>query len=398
MTIRTHTDEKRAQELKLVVLGHGVKKLTKDGTVQANPSEVIVGDARDKLKQMTTESVDCVITSPPYFRLRNYQHDAQIGLEAHVDSWVEELRGLMAELKRVLKPTGSLWLNLGDSFSRSIETGASPKSLLLAPERLALAMQRDGWILRNKVIWAKSNPMPTSVRDRLSCTWEVIYFFTRCEHYYFDLDAIRIPHLGMAKSPSAARAVRESSSTPMGRVPGKAWSVPKQWRGPLTGSNDGLDQLKASGLPGHPLGKNPGDLWTIPTAGYRGAHHAVYPERLIELPLLATCPERVCAECGEPWIRQPHRTVNHQAVLGEIRKVCACPSTETKPGIVLDPFLGSGTTAVVAERLNRDWLGIELNPEFAQLAKQRIDTARSQERIAQSSAASDASDDLSDAA
>jgi DNA methylase len=147
MTIRTHTENKLGQELNLMTPGHETRKLTKDGEAQAIPGEVIIGDARDKLKQMTTESVDCVITSPPYFRLRNYQHDAQIGLEAHVDSWVEELRVLLAEVKRVLKPTGSLWLNLGDSYSRGRGYGAPTKSLLLAPERLALALVADGWIL-----------------------------------------------------------------------------------------------------------------------------------------------------------------------------------------------------------------------------------------------------------
>jgi site-specific DNA-methyltransferase (adenine-specific) len=293
-------------------------------------NQIVIGDVRHCLQTIPPSSIDTVITSPPYFRLRNYQHGDQIGLEGHVDGWVDELLLVARGLKRVLKPTGSLWLNLGDTFSRSLNEGASSKSLLLAPERLALAMTRDGWILRNKIIWAKPNPMPTSVKDRLSCTWEVIYFFTRSARYFFDLDAIRVPHQG------ATRTTQMS-----GRARGKAWSVPDQWRGPLAGSNSGLDRLKGSGLPGHPLGKNPGDVWSIPTAGYRGAHHAVYPERLVERPLLATCPEKVCAACSEPWIRAPHRSMGNLALAGEVRKVCACPTDDTRPGIVLDPFIGS---------------------------------------------------------
>ena len=329
------------------------------GEVERN--RILVGDVRQMLATIPDGSVDTVITSPPYFRLRNYQTDDQIGLEDHVDGWVDELLLVARGLQRVLKPTGSLWLNLGDTFSRSANQGATPKSLLLAPERLALRMVADGWSLRNKVVWAKPNPMPTSVKDRLSCTWEVLYFFTKSDRYFFDLDAVRVPHRGERTKQ---------------RSPRVEWSVPLDWRGPSAGSNSGLDRLKASGLPGHPLGKNPGDVWTIPTAGYKGAHHAVYPERLVEQPLLASCPERVCADCATPWHRAPHQSRDHLALLGQLRQVCACPGARTKPGIVLDPFIGSGSTAVVAERLGRDWLGIELNPEFAALAVERISERR----------------------
>lgn len=337
---------------------------THRNNLSQNPprNQILIGDVRHKLDTIPDASIDTVITSPPYFRLRNYQQTDQIGLEDHVDGWVDELLLVARGLQRVLKPTGSLWLNLGDTFSRRPVEGATPKSLLLAPERLALRMVQDGWILRNKVIWAKPNPMPTSVRDRLSCTWEVIYFFTTSETYFFDLDAIRIPHLGTPRS-----------APHRGRKRGKAWTVPEEWRGPSTGNNSGLDRLKATGLPGHPLGKNPGDVWTIPTAGYRGAHHAVYPERLVERPLLASCPEKACARCGVPWTRTPHRSHKRLAMVGALIQRCACPpDTGSIPGVVLDPFIGSGTTAVVAERLGRDWLGVELNPEFAALAVQRI--------------------------
>jgi len=319
-------------------------------------NQILIGDARKVLGELPANSVDCIITSPPYFRLRNYQDDLQIGLEARVDDYVHELLLAARKLARVLKPGGAFWLNLGDTFSRAPAQGAPEKSLLLAPERLALALTADGWILRSKVVWAKTNPMPTSVRDRLSCTHEVVYFFVRERRYFFDLDAVRVPHLSKLAHPAAGRV---------------SWSVPEEWRGPSTGSNTGLDRLKSEGLVGHPLGKNPGDVWQLATAGYRGAHHAVFPEKLIERPLLATCPEKVCGRCGKPWMRGRVRTLGHLAVAGEFAPTCDCRAA-ARPGLVLDPFFGSGTVAAAARRLGREWLGIELNPDFAKLANERL--------------------------
>jgi DNA modification methylase len=342
-------------------------------------NQILVGDAATRLRQLPDASMDCVITSPPYFRLRNYQHPGQIGLEEHVGGWVESLRSVMREVARVLVPTGSLWLNLGDTYARSESDGALGKSLVLAPERVARMLLQEGWIVRNKVIWAKPNPMPTSVRDRLSCTYEVLYFAVRQRQYFFDLDAIRLPH--------------RSGGKPQRRKPGgkPAWSVPKQWRAPLTGSNGGLDKLKASGLPGHPLGKNPGDVWPIPTAGFRGAHFATFPEALVRRPLLAGCPQAVCNGCSLPWRRSSTRQLEHLAVLNEFMPTCRCGG-DFRSGRVLDPFIGSGTVAVVAEQLGLDWLGIDLNPEFVALAGERVERARRQrgqtdEEAAESTAA-----------
>ena len=326
-------------------------------------NELLVGDARELLPTFAESSVDCVITSPPYFRLRNYDQPNQIGLEPNVDGWVDELRGVLKQVSRVLKPTGSMWLNLGDTYSHNERDGARPKSLLLGPERLALAMTEDGWVIRSKIIWAKTNPMPTSVRDRLSCTYEVLYLAVRSQHYYFDLDAIRAPHRSRLQGPSAASARRAAEA----RRP--------QWSGPLAGSNGGLDALKARGLVGHPLGKNPGDVWTLPTSNDRGSHHAMFPLDLIRRPLLASCPEQVCATCGIPWERARARMVGQIAVRGEVQARCSCGAA-TRPGLVLDPFMGAGTVAIAAEDNNRDWLGIELSPEFARLAQQRIERAR----------------------
>jgi DNA modification methylase len=327
------------------------------------PKQVLVGDARELLPTLPGASVDCVITSPPYFRLRNYGERNQIGLEPNVDGWVNELRDVLRELARVLKPTGSLWLNLGDTYSHHDRDGAEPKSLLLGPERLALAMTEEGWVVRNKVIWVKTNPMPTSVRDRLSCTYEVIYFAVRSRHYYFDLDAIRVPHRSHLKRGSPAAARRAATA----RRP--------QWSGPLAGSNAGLDRMKARGLVGHPLGKNPGDVWTLPTSNQRGVHHAMFPLDLIRRPLLASCPEKVCAACGTPCERTRTRALGHLAAGGELQARCDC-AAPTRPGVVIDPFMGAGTVAIAAEVHGRDWLGIELSPEFARMAEQRIAQAR----------------------
>lgn len=319
---------------------------------------VLVGDARERLAELPEASVDCVITSPPYYQLRNYGVAGQLGLEATVSGWVEAMRAVVAELARVLKPAGSLWLNLADSYSRHPRYGAPPKAMLLAPERLLLSLAGDGWRVRNKVIWAKTNPMPHSVADRLSTTYEVVYFLVRSPRYYFDLDAIRRPHCS-----TAARSGRPA----IGRRP--------HWAGPLAGSQDGLRRARAAGQPGHVLGKNPGDVWHLATAGYRGAHFATFPPALVERPLLAGCPERTCAACGQAW-RRP-RLWQDGRTAAELQPVCNCRAG-WRPGLVLDPFFGSGTVAAVARAHRRDWLGIELNPAYAALAEQRLGIAAGQ--------------------
>jgi hypothetical protein len=329
-------------------------------------NRVIVGDVRRVLPRLPTASIDCVITSPPYWNLRDYQAQEQIGLETSVTGWVGELRAVLHEVARVLTPTGGLWINLADSYSRDYRHGAAPKSLVLAPERLALALLDDGWTIRNKVVWAKTNPMPTSVRDRLSCTWEVMYFAVRSRRYYFDLDAIRVPHRSTRSRASAAAARRAANS----RKPA--------WSGPLAGSNSGLDRLKARGVVGHPLGKNPGDVWQLATSRGPGKHHATFLPDFARRPLLASCPERVCVQCTTAWRRQPvQRRLGHLTVVGNLVPDCTC-AAPWRPGRVLDPFIGSGTTGLVAEAHGRDWLGIELNSKFVAMAEARIAAARGQ--------------------
>ncbi len=288
-------------------------------------------------------------------------------LEPTVDDWVGELRLVMRGVARVLRPTGSLWLNLGDSYSRHYRFGAPPKSLLLGPERLSLALIEDGWTLRNKIIWNKSNTMPNPVRDRLICRWEVVYLLTRQRNYFFDLDAIREPHRSAPTQNHPVAPIRDSPHPVTGRPP--------KWAGPLAGNNAGLARLKARGLVGHPLGKNPGDVWSLSASNFRGPHFATFPVRLIERPLLAGCPERICVRCGAPWRHQPFSSTATTATVCPIAPSCRC-RRGWRPGMVLDPFFGAGTVGVVAEQHHREWLGIEINPAFAHLATERIAEAR----------------------
>jgi site-specific DNA-methyltransferase (adenine-specific) len=315
-------------------------------------NQILTGDASARLAELPDSSVDCVVTSPPYYQLRDYGHPGQLGAEPAVTGWVEGLRTVGVQVARVLKPTGAFWLNLGDAFSRHHRFGVPPKSLLAAPERLMLALLADGWLLRNKVIWSKTNPLPSSVRDRLTLTWEVVYLLVRSPSYYFDLDAIREPHTSTVKP-----------------QPGLHPSpTPEFGAGALAASRTGLARAKAQGRPGHPLGRNPGDVWRTATHGFRGAHFATFPPALIRRPILATCPPLVCSDCGLPWGSAAGRPAT---AAGPHCGLAVAP----RPGVVLDPFFGAGTTGLVAQELGRDWLGIELNPAYSRLASHRLGLA-----------------------
>jgi site-specific DNA-methyltransferase (adenine-specific) len=315
---------------------------------------VLIGDALERLHELPAGSIDCVITSPPYFGLRDYGVPGQLGQEPDVEEWAANLRAVCRELHRVLAPYGSLWLNLGDAYSRAVGYGAPPKSLLLGPERVVRSLVDDGWLLRNKVVWAKANPLPSPAKDRLTNAHEFVYFLVKQASYYFDLDAIREP-LTSRRKPS------RGSRTPQAAL------------GVLAGGRDGLVAMQRKGLSGHPLGKNPGDVWRIGSSSYRGAHFATFPPELVRRPLLATCPPLVCTKCGLPW-RRSTRPVHFIDAQPQTRPFvpCGCQAT-TRPGLVLDPFFGTGTVAVVAQQHGRGWLGIELNPEYLPLASDRLD-------------------------
>jgi site-specific DNA-methyltransferase (adenine-specific) len=326
-------------------------------------NQVLVGDVREKLKLLPSGSIDCVITSPPYFGLRDYGVAGQLGLEPNIEAWVNELRLVCRDLSRVLKPAGSVWLNVGDGYSAHPREGAPVKSLLLGPERLAVALAQDDWIVRNQVIWHKPNAMPHSVRDRLSNSHETIFLLTRNRRYFFDLDAIRVP--GQR---------RDSRSLSRRRYP-PAHVMPANR--PVNG-NGGLARR-----PMHPLGKNPGDVWPVATAGFRGAHFATFPVELVRRPLLATCPPKVCTGCGQPWRRAVEAIGGRRLATGPLEPACDCQQP-ARPGVVLDPFMGSGTVALAAEQHGRDWVGIELNPEYATLSQRRLMSRRAADATAPS--------------
>lgn len=325
-------------------------------------NQVILGDALEQLRRLPDQSVDMVLTSPPYFRLRDYAVAGQLGTEHHVDDWVHGLLPITRELRRILLPSGTFWFNLGDTYSTHSRQGAARKSLLLGPERLTVAMAADGWVLRNKIVWAKTNTRPTSVKDRLSASWEPLYLFARSSRpgqtTFFDLDAVRVPH----------------KTRPPVTPPRNASSGMELWRGPNADNAGGLAAMRQAGRVGHILGKNPGDVWSLASSSFRGGHHATFPINLAARAIAAGCPEARCTTCRNPY-RRIVQAVGSTATRSALTPSCQCESS-SEPGIVLDPFMGAGSTAVAAEQLHRDWLGVELNPAFAAMADQRIRSAR----------------------
>ena len=270
------------------------------------------GNATDILQKFPSESIHSIITSPPYYSQRDYSTSTQIGNEKSPAEYIENLQAVFSECKRVLKDNGTLWLNMGDKYYDG--------QLLGLPWRTALALKDDGWILRSDIIWHKPNAMPSSVKNRPTIDHEYIFLFTKNLNYYYDVDSIREPHVTFT-SESRMKGGRNH----FGKVSGT----------PEVGKNGGDSNLHDGRWDQafHPKGRNRRTVWSIPLSKYRGAHFAVFPEKLVELCLLAGCPEN---------------------------------------GIILDPFIGSGTTAVVAQRHGRQYLGIDNSPEFCEIARNRL--------------------------
>ena len=361
-------------------------------TTTLKRNTIICGDALTIMKTLPAQSIDMVFFSPPYFRLRNYgigSRKGELGQESTINQWVDNLFAICQQAKRLLTPTGGLWLNLGDTYSNHIQRGAQRKSLLLGPERLALQLITDGWLLRNNIIWAKTSHLPCSAHDRLTNAWEHLYFLTPSPDHFFDLDAIRQPHTSPARPPHRPRWDKPNLRRPAGRHDQTRPNDPRA----SSHHTHGLANLKATGLPGHPLGKNPGDVWTIPVSNQGTYHTATMPLELAKRAIAAGCPEQRCTHCHAPYVRDPEQTRRRAQRLGytaigtlpprpdiPLTPTCTCrannpnsnTSTDTEPGLVLDPFMGSGTTAIAARQLSRDWLGIELNPEYARYATTRL--------------------------
>jgi len=325
---------------------------------------ILLGDCRERLRALPDGVAQTCVTSPPYFGLRDYGVDGQIGLEATPDEFVAAMVEVFREVRRVLREDGTLWLNLGDSYATDSKWGGSTggkaaaglhggggggrnktrvglpdKNLIGIPWRVAFALQADGWYLRQDIIWAKPNPMPESVRDRCTKAHEYVFLLSKGPRYYFDADAIaeglqtdpreryeqraRVTGRG-AQGASAARGGDRDKS---GGFPPRKRGVPPRHDGLESSDQSGLDQVERGGR------RNKRSVWTVATQPFKEAHFATYPPELIEPCILAGAP------------------------LG---------------GLVLDPFGGAGTTGLVADRLGRDALLIELNPEYAEIARKRL--------------------------
>lgn len=306
--------------------------------------QIIVGDCRTVLASMEAESVDCCVTSPPYWGLRDYGIKEQIGLEASVDLWVEELATVFDGVARVLSPRGTLWLNLGDAYTSGnrdsygsfspdskqatnadikrtprarTPNGMKPKDLIGQPWSVAFALRARGWYLRSEIIWHKPNPMPEPVTDRpTKCHEQVFLFSKREKNYFYDADAIAEQSVDPAAS--AKRYESAFGGEKSRAIVGEA----------------GLDtRTRPVGMREFDGTRNSRSVWTIPTQGYSGAHFATFPRELAARCIKAGCP------------------------MG---------------GLVLDPFAGTGTTVAEAVMLGRRGIGIELNPAYAALAETRI--------------------------
>ena len=278
---------------------------------------ILGGDARSILTTFPANSIDCIVTSPPYWQQRDYGVSGQLGHEAMFTDYVDNLCGVFDEIKRVLKPTGTAWVNLGDTYTtKQRRNGMPTKCLLQLPSRFALEMTARGWTLRNEIIWHKPNCMPESAKDRFTTDFEKLYFFTKSPRYYFrqQLEAFR------SKDGLKRRLPRSS-----GKKKQRYGETRSSVISPKAAATSHRRILK--------LGRNKRCVWMIPTRPFAGNHFATFPPALIETPIKAGCP---------------------------------------KGGIVLDPFMGSGTTALVAWSLGRHFIGIDLNPAYVQMASERL--------------------------
>ena len=285
--------------------------------IDAIKDTVLMGDSWQVVKFLPSESVNCIITSPPYFGHREYSDVEEtalleFGREEDAAQYVQKLVALFSELHRILNLRGTLWLNLGDTYRG--------EQLLGIPWRVALELQNIGWLLRSEIIWHKPNAMPSSVKNRPTMAHEHIFLFTKNNDYFYNADAIREPHI---------------TFTDKSKMKGGRNHFGKRNSTPENGKNAGNPNLHNGRWDQafHPLGRNKRTIWEIPLGKFRGAHFAVFPEELVKTCLLAGTSE------GE---------------------------------IVLDPFMGSGTTAVVAKTLGRHFVGIELLPRYAEMTISRL--------------------------
>jgi DNA modification methylase len=372
---------------------------------------ILHGDVMGVLKEMPSDSVHCCVTSPPYWGLRDYGVEGQIGLESSVQEHMNVLVEVFREVRRVLRPDGTCWLNYGDAYanagksglhvkgasstlrgtpnhahmhSEKIPDGLKPKDLMMLPSRIALALQADGWWLRSEIVWAKGvsfcpaysgSVMPDSCTDRPTCSHEKVFLLAKSAKYFYDAEAVREKAVSVPHSPGNKRDNGCLTSS-MGHVqdPERGWA------------SSGTRNLR--------------NVWTIPTQPYPESHFATYPEKLVEPCIRAGSSEKgCCPACGSPWKRVvdvkrgvrddtgrthglPDQRMGKsgppekgwESVRSTVgwAPTCSCPEHEPVPCTVLDPFCGSGTTGLVALREGRRFIGIELNGDYIPMAYRRI--------------------------
>ncbi len=365
--------------------------------ISKNGITIYQGCALEVLKEMEDKQVDMVMTSPPYWNLRDYGHNGQLGLEPTYQEYINKLVSIFDEVKRVLKDMGTCWVNLGDTYStisgsmgderfkqpkyevaedsmnfKQPKTNLQSKSLIGIPERFVIAMQDSGWIRRNTIIWYKSNCMPSSANDRFTVDFEYLYFFTKKPQYYFE-----------QQFEEASRDWNNCGGSLLGKT---GWATD-------AGRND---DTRKDGTNADTTKRNKRCVWQLSTEPYPDAHFATYPEKLCETPIKAGCPSHICKKCGKA--REKIYTSDfkgdsnkrgtrvlgrHQGQsglppdAGESNRQfkgytdCGC-NAGFEGGVVMDPFMGSGTTLKVVRELGRKGIGIELNQEYIDMAIKRI--------------------------
>lgn len=292
------------------------------------------GDCREILKKIPSESVNCCVTSPPYYGLRDYGSEQQIGREDSPEEYIEKLADVFDEVKRVLCEDGTLWIVIGDTYATSAHHGAlPPKNLLGIPWKLAFKLQDRGWYLRQDIIWAKSNPMPESVKDRCTKSHEYIFLLSKSPHYYYDAETISEPIADSSIKRYAQDIASQKGSYAYGKNGNMKAVLPRYGGKKYTNNPDVFYRTKSGSAYKFRPKRNKRDVWSVATKPYKGAHYAVFPENLVEPCVMAGCPAG---------------------------------------GTVLDPFCGASTVGVVCARFDREYIGIDVNAEYIRISKERL--------------------------